>query len=226
MDISSRACAFIRRYLRAFQFSAKPPLSLVHRSIISSQALADSVACFICTSIEFHPYLTFLVRLPTSYRPLSAMPPHFCKYFATRYRRLSLNCRTRRCESAIREFRPIYRVCPRAPSSIRVRMYFSHRPCSATRERYITILQDTFSKYNMYMYVRISARTHSALQIQSLKDKLYLQLQCLFLHGVFFACTFFPCTLASREAPLLKPPRAKLVRRKLHRRPFVCMSKV
>ena len=84
MDISSRACAFIRRYLRAFQFSAKPPLSLVHRSIISSQALADSVACFIWMSIEFHPYLTFLVRLPTSYRPLSAMP-HFCKYFATRY---------------------------------------------------------------------------------------------------------------------------------------------
>lgn len=47
MDISSRACAFIRRYLRAFQFSAKPPLSLVHRSIISSRG-----TCRLCSMLH------------------------------------------------------------------------------------------------------------------------------------------------------------------------------
>lgn len=73
-----------------FNLTRKPPLSLVHRSIISDQVLADSLACFIWTSIEFQPYLTFQLRLPTSFR--TAMP-RFCKYFATRRGRLLLNCR-------------------------------------------------------------------------------------------------------------------------------------
>lgn len=77
-----------------FNLTRKPPLSLVHRSIISDQALADSLACFIWTSIEFQPYLTFQLRLPTSFR--TAMP-RFCKYFATRRGRLLLNCRICRC---------------------------------------------------------------------------------------------------------------------------------
>ena len=77
-----------------FNLTRKPPLSLVHRSIISDQALADSLACFIWTSIEFQPYLTFQLRLPTSFR--TAMP-RFCKYFATRPGRLLLNCRICRC---------------------------------------------------------------------------------------------------------------------------------
>lgn len=72
-----------------FNLTRKPPLSLVHRSIISDQALADSLACFIWTSIEFLPYLTFQLRLATSSR---TSMPRFCKYFATRQGRLLLNC--------------------------------------------------------------------------------------------------------------------------------------
>lgn len=117
MDISSARMLSLDVTFERFNLTRKPPLSLVHRSIISDQALADSLACFIWTSIEFQPYLTFQLRLPTSFR--TAMP-RFCKYFATRRGRLLLNCRICRCTPFTRgRFSPrlTIRSCFR-PSSV------------------------------------------------------------------------------------------------------------
>lgn len=94
MDISSRACAFIRRYLRAFQFSAKPPLSLVHRSIISSRG-----TCRLCSMLHLDvdrvPPISHIPSTAANELPSVIGDATFLQIFCHSIpRRLSLNCRT------------------------------------------------------------------------------------------------------------------------------------
>jgi hypothetical protein len=94
VDISSRACAFIRRYLRAFQFSAKPPLSLVHRSIISSRG-----TCRLCSMLHLDvdrvPPISHIPSTAANELPSVIGDATFLQIFCHSIpRRLSLNCRT------------------------------------------------------------------------------------------------------------------------------------
>jgi len=109
VDISSRACAFIRRYLRAFQFSAKPPLSLVHRSIISSRG-----TCRLCSMLHLDvdrvPPISHIPSTAANELPSVIGDATFLQIFCHSIpRRLSLNCRTGDAKRSA-NFGPIYRV--------------------------------------------------------------------------------------------------------------------